>query len=238
VKRGTPDMKNETGLLGGLYEITEWIMKFAVVNLLWIIFNLPIILMIINLFFMEQIEEILFLMIPIIILIPLVFFPATTAMFAMVRGWIVKDEGTDQFIKRFWRYYRENYKRSVLSGLILTGVWLVLAVDIYYFSDKNIMMLFLFIIMGIILFVFTVNYFSITVHYHMKLKPSFKNAFLLTIGSPLLFAAVALSSGAVLYVSFNIFKYLIPFLTGSLIAYLSFSAFYRSYLKTNDKIEE
>ena len=231
-------MNNESGFMGGLYAISEWIMKFSVVNLLWIIFNLPIVFLIVNLFFMERIEELLFLMIPILILMPFIFFPATTAMFAMVRGWIVKDEGTDRFIKRFWRYYKENYKRSLISGLILTSAWVVWAADVYYFSDKNIMMLYLFIIMGIILFVFTINHFSITVHYHMKLQPSLKNAFLLTIGSPLLFAAVALSSGAVLYISLNIFKFLIPFLTGSLIAYLSFSAFYRSYLTSSDKIEE
>lgn len=231
-------MNNESGFMGGLYAISEWIMKFSVVNLLWIIFNLPIVFLLLNLLFVERIEELPFLMIPIIILIPVLFFPATTAMFAMVRGWIVKDEESTHLIRLFWGYYKENYKKSLISGLILTGAWIVWAADVYYFSDKNIMMLLLFIIMGIILFVFTINHFSITVHYHMKLQPSLKNAILLTIGSPLLFAAVAISGGAVLYISLNVFKFLIPFLTGSLIAYLSFSAFYRSYLTTSDKIEE
>ena len=231
-------MNNESGFMGGLYVITEWIMKFSVVNLLWIIFNLPIVFLLLNLLFVQRIEELLFLMIPIIILIPLLFFPATTAMFAMVRGWIVKDEESTHLIRLFWGYYKENYKRSVVSGLLLTVAWVVWAADIYYFFDENIIMLLLFIIMGIILFVFTINFLSITVHYHMKLQPSLKNTLLITIGSPILFAAVAISSGVVLYISLNVFKFLLPFLTGSLIAFLSFSAFYRNYLKNIDKKEK
>jgi hypothetical protein len=61
---------------------------------------------------------------------------------------------------------------------------------------------------------------------------------LLTIGSPILFIAVAMSSGVVIYVSFNVFRFIIPFLTGSLIAFLSFSAFYRNYLKLLSKKTE
>lgn len=224
-------MNNDSGFMGGLYAISEWVMKFSVTNLLWIIFNLPIIYLLLNLLFVERIEGLFFLIIPIIMLMPVLFFPATTAMFAMVRGWIINDEGSDKLIKSFWGYYKENYKRSVASGLILTMAWLIWAVDIYYFFNENLIMMLLFIIMGIVLFVYSINLFSITVHYNMMFLPSLKNAFLITMGSPLLFVAVAISSGVVLFISFNVFNFLLPFLTGSLIAFLSFSAFYRNYLK-------
>ena len=224
-------MNNDSGFMGGLYAISEWVMKFSVTNLLWIIFNLPIIYLLLNLLFVERIEGLIFLMIPVIMLMPILFFPATTAMFAMVRGWIIHDEGSDKLIKSFWGYYKENYKRSVASGLILTMAWLIWAVDIYYFFNENQIMMLLFIIMGIVLFVYSINLFSITVHYNMKFLPSLKNAFLITMGSPLLFVAVAISSGVVLFISFNVFNFFLPFLTGSLIAFLSFSAFYRNYLK-------
>ncbi|MEK5069940.1 YesL family protein [Sporosarcina sp. FSL K6-1508] len=182
-------------------------------------------------------EELPLLLIPLIILIPILFFPATTAMFAMVREWIINDEDNGQLFRSYWGYYKDNYKKSVLSGLILTMAWLILAVDVFYLFDKNNSMMFLFLIMGIILFVFSINLFSITVHYHMRLLTSLKNAFLLTIGSPVLFMAVAISSGLVLYISVNIFRYLLPFLTGSLIAFLTFSAFYRNHLKLIEKSE-
>ncbi len=228
-------MNNKAGFMGGLYAISEWIMKFSLINLFWILFNIPIVFLLLNLLFIEQIEELPLLLIPLIILMPILFFPATTAMFGMVRGWIIKDEDSSHLFKSYWRYYKENYKRSVSSGLILTIAWMIWAVDVYYFFNNNSIMMFLFMIMGIILFVFSINHFSVTVHYHMKLFTGLKNTLLLTIGSPVLFITVAISSGVVLYVSLNVFRFFLPFLTGSLIAFLSFSAFYRNYLKITEK---
>jgi uncharacterized membrane protein YesL len=235
-RRGT-SMNNKTGFMGGFYAVSEWIMRFSLINLFWIIFNIPIVFLLLNLLFIEQIEELPLLLIPLIIVMPILFFPATTAMFGMVRGWIIKDEDSSHLFQTYWRYYKENYKRSVSSGLIFTIAWMIWALDVYYFVDKSSFMMFLFMILGIILFVFSINFFSVTVHYHMKLVTAFKNAFLLTIGSPVLFMAVAISSGVVLYISLNVFRFFLPFLTGSLIAFLSFSAFYKNYLKLTDKNE-
>jgi uncharacterized membrane protein YesL len=224
-------MDNNSGFMGALYTLSEWIMKFSITNLLWILFNLPIVYLLFTILFMEQLEVVFILLIPVILLMPFVFFPATTAMFAMVRDWIIKDEGINQLIKKYWGYYKENYKRSVGNGFLLTAAWVIWAADVYYFYEKNTAMMILFIIMGILLLVFSINLFSVTVHFHLKFSTSLKNALLLTIGSPILFIAVAMSSGLVIYVSFNVFRFIIPFLTGSLIAFLSFSAFYRNYLK-------
>lgn len=231
-------MDNNSGFMGALYTLSEWIMKFSVTNLLWILFNLPIVYLLFTILFMEQLEVVFLLLIPVILLLPFLFFPATTAMFAMVRDWIIKDEGINQLIKKYWGYYKENYKRSVGNGALLTAIWVIWAADVYYFYEKNTAMMILFIIMGILLLVFSINLFSVTVHFHLKFSTSLKNALLLTIGSPILFIAVAMSSGVVIYVSFNVFRFIIPFLTGSLIAFLSFSAFYRNYLKlVSKKIE-
>jgi len=231
-------MNNKTGFMGGLYAISEWIMKFSLINLFWILFNIPIVFLLLNLLFIEQIEELPLLLIPLILLTPILFFPATTAMFGMVRDWIIKDEDSSHLFKNYWRYYKENFKRSVSSGLILTIAWVIWAADVYYFVDKSSIMMFLFLILGIILFVFSINLFSVTVHYHLKFVTALKNTLFLTIGSPVLFIAVAISSGVVLYLSLNVFRFFLPFLTGSLIAFLSFSAFYRNYLKITDKSEK
>jgi len=231
-------MNNKTGFMGGLYAISEWIMKFSLINLFWILFNIPIVFLLLNLLFIEQIEELPLLLIPLILLTPILFFPATTAMFGMVRDWIIKDEDSSHLFKNYWRYYKENFKRSVSSGLILTIAWVIWAADVYYFVDKSSVMMFLFLILGIILFVFSINLFSVTVHYHLKFVTALKNTLFLTIGSPVLFIAVAISSGVVLYLSLNVFRFFLPFLTGSLIAFLSFSAFYRNYLKITDKSEK
>jgi uncharacterized membrane protein YesL len=223
-------MTNSSGLMGGLYAISEWIMKFSFTNLFWILFNLPIAFLFLNMLFVERLEDLLYFVIPIAVLMPVLFFPATTAMFGVVRGWIIKNEDSGQIFRPFLRFYKENYKRSLVNGLFLTVVWLIWAVDLYYFFTNNKMMMIFFIVLGVLLFVFTINLFSVTVHFHMKWYPSLKNTFLITIGSPMVFLAVALSSGIILYISLIVFTFLLPFLTGSLIAFLSFSAFYRNIL--------
>ena len=51
-------MNNNAGFMGGLYAISEWIMKFSMINLFWILFNIPIVFLLLNLLFIEQIEAV------------------------------------------------------------------------------------------------------------------------------------------------------------------------------------
>lgn len=222
--------------MGGLYMIAEWGMKFSVTNLLWILFNLPIVLTLMFFLMMQQIQGELLLIVILYFMLPLLLFPATTAMFAIVRDWIVYDEDGHQLFKSYLRYYIENYKRSVANGFVLTSAWFIMVGDIYYFMNKNINVAILFMIMAIILFVFTVNLFSITVHYHMTFLKALKSTFVTTLGSPVLFLAVAISCGTIVYLSLHVVRHIIPFLTFSFLAFLSFSAFYRNYLKVNEKV--
>ena len=236
MNRGRALVNNSSGFMGGLYMIAEWGMKFSLTNLLWILFNFPIVLTLMIFLMMQQIQGGLLLIILLFFMLPLLFFPATTAMFAIVRDWIINDEDGHQLFKSYWRYYIENYKRSVANGFVLTSVWLIMLGDIYYFIDKYMIVAVLFMVLALILFVFTVNLFSVTVHYHMTFFKAMKSAFFTTIGSPVLFLAVAISCGTIVYMSLHVVRYLIPFLTFSFLAFLSFSAFYRNYLKINEKV--
>lgn len=222
-------MKGSSDLMGGLYRICEWIMRFTVINLLWFLFNIPIVFILLTIIFVEQKVVLVVLLLPLIILLPVLFFPATTAMFASARDWVIQEESTS--IRQYWRYYKENYKKSLRGGLVLTAIWTFWAVDFYYFSKENIIFMGIFLLIGIVLFVFSINFFSIIAHYHMKVVPAMKNALLITFGSPVLFLTILISNSILLYFSLTVFWFLLPFFTGSLIAYLSFSAFYRFYLK-------
>lgn len=228
---------NNGGFAGGLYAITEWIMRFSVVNILWGIFNIPFFFILFNMLFIDRVEDLPFFIILLAILAPFFFFPATTTVFASVREWIMKNDERGGLIKSFWSYYRENYKRSLLAGLIFTAIWLIWLIDVYYFMKVNSLIGTVFVVVGIFLFVWTINFFSVTVHYHMKLFSSMKNALLITLGSPLLFITVIMSSAAILYISIYVFQALLVFFACSLIAFLSFAAFYRSYLKLVEKEE-
>lgn len=222
-----------SGFMGGLYGVSEWIMRFSVINLLWIFFNLPIVLIVMNSFVAVRPMDLFVLLIPVALLAPFLFFPATAAMFASVRDWILEREESS-LVKSYWKYYRENYKKSMLAGLVLTGIWIIWAADYYYLSQTNITFMFVFLILGVVLFVATINFFSLLAHYQMKLRSLFKNTLLITLGSPLLLLTVAIGSGIILYVSINGPWFLIPFFTGSLIAFISFSAFYRLYVKLTE----
>ncbi|MFH7817886.1 YesL family protein [Neobacillus thermocopriae] len=222
-------MKDHSRLMGGLYKICEWVMRFTIINLLWVIFNLPLVFIFLNILFLEQKRALFFFILPLIIFIPILFFPATTAMFASARDWVIKDEYVS--VRRYWSYYKENYLKSLMGGFIFTIAWTIWAVDYYYFSQENIIFMGIFFIIGIVLLVYTVNFFSVMAHYHMKLGSVFKNSLIITIGSPVLFFTVLISNSILIYLSLNTVWFLLPFFAGALMSYLSFSAFYRFYYK-------
>ncbi len=204
-------------------------MRFLVINLIWLLFNLPIIFIVVSMIFADQLNILYLLLVPLVILLPILLFPATAAMFASVRDWVMGKENRGLF-KSYWNYYRVNYKQSLLGGIILTTIWAIWGLDYYYFSQENIILMFAFVILGVILFSYTINFFSIIAHYDMGLGTMLKNTLLITIGSPLLSFSILISSGLILIISSKVW-FLMPFFTWSILAFISFSAFYRLYIK-------
>lgn len=204
-------------------------MRFSVINLIWLLFNLPIIFIVVSMLFADQLNNLYLLLVPLIIFLPVLLFPATAAMFASVRDWVMGKENRG-LIKTYWNYYRDNYKQSLLGGIILTSVWVIWGLDYYYFSQENIILMFTFVILGLILFIYTMNFFSIIAHYNIGIGTMLKNTLLITIGSPLLSLSILISSGIILILSSRLW-FLMPFFTWSILAFISFSAFYRLYIK-------
>ncbi|CDQ18871.1 YesL family protein [Halobacillus karajensis] len=223
-------MKQSSGIRGGLYAVSEWISKFSLTNLQWALFNLPIALLLLSLLNIGNTQDVWYLVSPLVLLLPFLFFPATTALFAQARDWVRKDQ-KDTADRSYVSYYKENYKNSMKAGIVLTVLWVILAADLYYFSTNSRLFVNLFLILGILLFVYTINTFSTLVHFDMNVRAVMKKAFMLTFVSPILFLTVAMTSGFILAVSLYIFPLIIPIFTGSLIAFLTFSAYYRLYIK-------
>lgn len=228
-------MSNNSGLSGGIFLIAEWIMKFSLVNLYWILFNLPIVLILFWILLLGQTSGMMLFIIAIAMMLPILLFPASVAMFAVIRDYIITDKVPNSVFGLFFKYYKENYKRSFIGGALLTLLWIVWAVDLYYLFDVNIFLFYLILAMGIILYVFTVNFFSVTVHYYLSFGVSLKNTFLITLSSPILFVTITISSGFILYISLEVVTFLLPFFTFSLLSFFSFAAFYRYYLGVTDK---
>ncbi|KAA0965561.1 DUF624 domain-containing protein [Sporosarcina sp. ANT_H38] len=219
------------GSMGMIYNVSEWVIRYLIVNLLWFIFNIPIVFLLINLLMVKNTNEIIAICIIIFAIMPFLFFPATTGMFAVIRRWFMNERDIP-IIRSFWKYYKENYVRSMTGGLIIGGMWLIFAVDYYYFTVRvSESFKYLFIFLFIFLLAFTLHFISTTVHFESKLFKSLKNSILITIGSPILSLGLGIITGLIVYVSFNYLTFIIPLFMGSLLALVSFSIFYKVYLR-------
>jgi uncharacterized membrane protein YesL len=219
-----------TDIMGGLNRIFEWIMRLSMINLLWIVFNLPICYLIISVLYANEQSALFMLVATIIILAPFLFFPATTAMFGVARKWVMGEHDVP-LVKSFWMFYKGNYVRSLVGGVIFTFIWIVWGVDFYYFSQVNIIISSLFLVGFLFLSIFTLFFLANTVHEELTLLTSIKNSLFLSLVYPLNNLLIVVVNGLIVYVSLAMFTFLIPFFMGSLIAYISFAGYYQKLVK-------
>lgn len=150
------------GFMGGVNNILEWISRLALLNLLWISFSL-------------------------LGLIVFGFFPATVAMFSIVRRWAMGDMDFS-IPKLFWRTYKKEFIKSNLLGAIISLLGLVLIIDFFFLQQASSQIQNLlsvpFLIISI-LFVCSLFYiFPMYVHYDMKIVQVIKNSFFIMIMRP------------------------------------------------------
>lgn len=140
---------------GKIYKAMELIMNAFLLNLLWLLTCLPI----------------------------LTIFPATTAMFGVVREW--KKQNDIHIFSAFFRLFKENFKRSIVIGmlwLVFTGLLLGDFIIINQVNSSVKYILFSFFFLMGILYLFVSTYiFPVLVHYQVTWKNAIKNALLLSI---------------------------------------------------------
>jgi uncharacterized membrane protein YesL len=219
------------GFIGGFYLISQWVMRLSITNILWIIFNLPIIYFIINLLFLDNRQSFLLNILVLTFLLPLIFFPATTALFGVVRRWGIKDFDAP-LVRLFVSYYKLNYIRSLLGGVIIVPIWVVLFMNFLYYSDRfGTTAMIVFMIVAMFLVVITCHFFSITVHMEMNLLDSLRSSIYLCFGNVFHSVAIFLTIGLIFYVSFYLVTFLVPLLLGSLFSYVAFLGYFRSFTR-------
>ncbi|OMF22389.1 hypothetical protein BK133_26255 [Paenibacillus sp. FSL H8-0548] len=224
------------GLMGGFYRISEWIMRLATINVLWLICSLPFVFFAWMLVMSQDVNQVYSGLIVMAVVAPFTLFPATAAMFAVARKWVMGESDVALF-KTFFRGYKENYKQSMLGGIIYTILLAIMIVDFIVYREQLNLLSYIFIAFLLLLIISLFNFFSMLVHYHMKTFQLLKNAVLITIGKPFRSLSTALMSGAVMYFSTR-FTFLIPFFMGSIIAYLAFWNFHLIYQKLQDQAEK
>jgi uncharacterized membrane protein YesL len=216
------------GLIGGIYRMLEWVRRFSLTNILWLFVNIPVIYFSFNLLYLKNIYGIVQTIIILLVLLPLLFFPATTALFSVVRLWIA-DHNDPSIIKSFFYYFKHYYIKSLLGGLMIVPIWGIFLFNFNYYSGKfGALAIMIFIITAMFLFVITCYFFANTVHFEMKLFESLKSSINLCFGNILHTMAIALTVFLIIYVSFFQFTFLIPLCLGTASAYTAFFGYYYS----------
>ncbi|MDM5199005.1 YesL family protein [Fictibacillus enclensis] len=149
-----------------LYTFVETLSSFFLLNLLWLLMCIPI----------------------------FTIFPATAAMFGVVREWVLHKDL--KVFNPFFRYFKENFKQSLLIGL----VWIAFA-GIFYI-DYQIMLEFgssqkiflpILILLGTLIIFVTSFLFPVMVHYTENWIGILKNSlFFSVIYFPFSLLAIAL----------------------------------------------
>ena len=227
-------MQELNGIMGVFYTASEWFLKLATVNFIWFVMSLPLFaaFVVIDL---SHAAGIVMFGAAVLLFAPLLFFPATIAVFATVRDWLLGRDSSST--KMYVNNFKANYKESMKMGVPFAAIWLVWYYGYFYLRTGSASLDLLFLIIGLALFVYTVNFLSISVHYRMNRKERLLNAFFVSTGSPLLSLFILGSNGLLIWISVVKLLMLLPLLTGSLSAFLSFSAFYNFTLRVKSKQE-
>ena len=145
------------------------------------------------------------------------FFPASIALFTIVRKWLRKESDLPVW-KTFKQVYFQEWKRSNGIGLVFYSIGLFLFVDIRIVEQlmTGVLASFLLIILYILVFVLLLAvgyFFSIYVHYELSNKEYVKQSFLYTLtGLP---SAIWIGAGlAVIGMLLMRYPGLIPLIAG------------------------
>lgn len=173
------------------------------------------------------------------ILAPFTVFPASAALFTVVRKWVMGNTDVGTF-RTFFQGYKENYLKSMLGGIIYTLMFVIMYVDVTVYMTQmpnfrivGILMLVLMIILSVSMF----NFFSIVVHYQMSFKQVMSNSILLTIARPIRVFSTLIAAAVLAYIGLRypaLYFICIP----TLIAMAAFFNFYATYNKLQLQVEQ
>lgn len=183
--------------------------NFVLINLLWLLACLPLI----------------------------TIYPATAAMFGVVRDWVRKKE--DSLLRTFLSRFKENFKQSFVIGIVWTFFGVTLLFDFHLVSQmssgtKIVLGSLLFLVT--LLYVFTSLYlFPVMVHFETSWPVVLKNSLLLSIAQ--LSTTVQCLLVVAVMVGISIFVPFTLLITGSLTAYIVYRLCDRAFQRV-DSITE
>ncbi|OIJ17673.1 hypothetical protein BKP37_02845 [Anaerobacillus alkalilacustris] len=164
-------------------------------------------------------------------------FPATIAMFSVVRKWLMDQPDTPIF-KTFWQSYKKEFFKGNVIGWIFVAIGYVLYIQNYVimFSNDPLIQIskYAFFLLVLLFSLVALYLFPTYVHYNVRLYQVVKNSFLIVIINPI--NNIIMILGLVLfYYIFLIIPQLAVFFGGSVIAYIIMWSCYQSFLNIDKK---
>ncbi|WP_078552554.1 YesL family protein [Bacillus alkalicellulosilyticus] len=203
------------GFTGVIMVICEWVMRLAVVNLLWMLGTL-------------------------VGLGVFGIMPATISLFTVTRKWMLGDLDVPIF-KTFVSTYKKEFIKSNLAGLLFAFVAYVLYIDFLFVSTLEGMLhtvLMVALLTAVLCYcVIVLYFFPLYVHYELKLFQYFKRSLLLGLIRPFSTIMIVIAL-ATIYIPFLLFPALIPFFGVSLGGYVIMYISYRLFTNIAKKQEE
>ncbi|HLR63946.1 MAG TPA: DUF624 domain-containing protein [Pseudogracilibacillus sp.] len=228
---------NLGGFVASFSRVADIVMSFLYLNCLWLLFNFPIIYLSIDLLFRQSFDEVIVLLSVIIALIPFLGFPATAALLAIVRRWIMK-RPVGHLFKRFVKHYKENYIRSMFGGLIflpiyLLWIWNFLLSDVTFWTGA----FYFHIIILFIIVTLTYYYFADMVHMQISFIQSMQKIIFMSLFYFPYTLGAAAAAIIVLLVLILIHPIVFILFSMSLVSYIYFFAYYQIYNRAKQKEE-
>ncbi|MFC4024717.1 YesL family protein [Oceanobacillus longus] len=198
------------GFMGFFYKFSDWFVKLAYINILWILFSL-------------------------FGLIVIGFFPATFAMFSVIRRVLNKEDLS--IFKAFLKSYTGDFLKSNLIGWFIILVFSILYFDLTIIeaTENDFFQFFQYplLIIGFLFFATVLYVIPTYIHYDLKLFELFKNSFVIMIVNPLNTITMISTIFVIYFVSYMI-PGIIPFFSGSLLTLFLMMAALRSFQKIED----
>lgn len=137
-----------------LFSIIEIATNFVQLNILWLVFCLPV----------------------------LTIFPATTAMFCVLRQWILHKDTS--VYRSFMGYFKENFRQSFLLGcigILFAGIFYLDFVFLPSFAEAGKIVLPILILLGTLMVFTLIFLFPTIANYKMSLKGLLKSSLFLSL---------------------------------------------------------
>lgn len=152
-------------------------------------------------------------------------FPATVALYAVVRQLLLKKKEMGEIYQLFWTYYKTEFRKSNSLGLVITGLAVIFTVNILFYLGMNneisqVLMSF-FSILLIALSLITLFIFPLYTNLQLTIKDYLKLGSLLMITNPVTNLLMFLSLIGVLFILLHIPMFMPFFSVSGIVIILS-----------------